>query len=95
MHTEALNLSDYLVVLRWRKWPLLGVTGLLLVISISVALILPAVYRSTAMILIEQKEIPVRADTYISGSYNLYCWLPPAVAGQKSGIAHYGIVEAE
>jgi hypothetical protein len=40
-------------------------------------------------------EIPVRADTYISGSYNLYCWLPPAVAGQKSGIAHYGIVEAE
>jgi hypothetical protein len=40
-------------------------------------------------------EIPVRADTDISGSYNLFCWLPPAVAGQKSGIAHYGIVEAE
>jgi hypothetical protein len=40
-------------------------------------------------------EIPVKADTYISGSYNLNCWLPRTVAGQKSGIAHYGIVEAE
>jgi hypothetical protein len=40
-------------------------------------------------------EIPVKADTYISGSYNLSCWLPRTVAEQKSGIAHYGIVEAE
>jgi hypothetical protein len=40
-------------------------------------------------------EIPVRADTDISGSYNLFCWLPRTVAKQKSGIAHYGIVEAE
>ena len=69
MHTEALNLGNYLVVLRRRKWPLLGVMGLLLVISISVALILPTVYRSTAMILIEQKEIP---EDLVQTTVNLY-----------------------
>jgi len=40
-------------------------------------------------------EFPVQADSFTSGSYNLFCWVPPAVAGQKSGIAHYGIVEAD
>lgn len=69
MHTEALNLGDYLVVLRRRKWPLLGVMGLLLVISISVALILPPVYRSTATILTEQKEIP---EDLVQTTINLY-----------------------
>src|SRR5919198_5438439 len=69
MHTEALNLGEYLTVLRRRKWPLLGVMGLLLVISISVALILPPVYRSTATILTEQKEIP---EDLVQTTINLY-----------------------
>ena len=69
MYTEAPNLNDYLIVLRRRKWPLLGVAGLLLVISVSVALGLPAVYRSTATILIEQKEIP---EDLVQTTINLY-----------------------
>jgi hypothetical protein len=40
-------------------------------------------------------ELPVRADNFTSGSFNLWCLAPKTVAGQKSGIYHYGIVEAE
>jgi hypothetical protein len=40
-------------------------------------------------------ELPVQADTKTSGSYNIWCALPKTVTNQKSGIAHYGIVEAE
>ena len=35
------------------------------------------------------------ADPWLSGSYNLTCILNPPVNGNKSGIAHYGLVEAE
>jgi hypothetical protein len=40
-------------------------------------------------------EIPVQADNFTSGSFNLWCLAPKTVAGKKSGIYHYGIVEAE
>ncbi len=69
MDTEVSSLIDYLVVLRRRKRPLLWVTGLLLVISALVALSLPAVYRSTAMILVEQKEIP---EELVQSTITLY-----------------------
>jgi hypothetical protein len=40
-------------------------------------------------------ELPVQADTYLSGSFFLRCLLNPSVNGNISGIAHYGIVETD
>lgn len=58
MSTNTLDLSDILAVLRRRKFHLIIPTLLVLVIAISIAYGLPAVYRSTATILIEQQDIP-------------------------------------
>ena len=55
---QGKSLSDYWRVLRRRKWLAAGVFFLLLISSVSVALLLPSVYRSTATILIKEQEIP-------------------------------------
>jgi len=50
--------SDYLALLRRRQGMILGMGASLLVASVALAFLLPAVYRSTATILIEEQEIP-------------------------------------
>ena len=55
---EARSLSDYIAILKRRRKPAIFTLALLTVLSIGLALNLPAVYRSTAVILIEQQEIP-------------------------------------
>jgi len=50
--------------------------------------------KNTAPAGLHLLEFDVQADTFIPGSYNLWCLLPKTVAGKKSGIYHYGIVEA-
>lgn len=55
---DTKRLADYLAVLRRRRMLLAGVLVLLLALSIAVAVLLPAVYRSTATILIKEQEIP-------------------------------------
>ncbi|MBX3326361.1 MAG: Wzz/FepE/Etk N-terminal domain-containing protein [Nitrospira sp.] len=50
--------SDYLVLLRRRRTLIVGIGIVLLAASIALAFLLPAVYRSTATILIEEQEIP-------------------------------------
>lgn len=52
------TLADYLGIVRRRKGLLALVFVLLLALSLAVALLLPAVYRSTATILIKEQEIP-------------------------------------
>lgn len=52
------TLSDYLVLLRRRRSLIFGVGAALLAASAALAFLLPAVYRSTATILIEEQEIP-------------------------------------
>src|SRR5262245_187052 len=52
------DLYDYLGLLRRRKTTILMVSVFLLAASVAVAFLLPAVYRSTATILIEEQEIP-------------------------------------
>ncbi len=52
------TLPDYLALLRRRRTLILMVCAVLLVASAAVAFFLPAVYRSTATILIEEQEIP-------------------------------------
>ncbi len=49
---------DFGAVLRRRKWELLGPMLLMLALSVAIAFGLPAVYRSTATILIEAQDIP-------------------------------------
>jgi|CXWL01.1.fsa_nt_gi uncharacterized protein involved in exopolysaccharide biosynthesis len=54
----AKDLYDYLALLRRRKTLILMVAASFLAASAALAFLLPAVYRSTATILIEEQEIP-------------------------------------
>ncbi|MEQ1794880.1 MAG: Wzz/FepE/Etk N-terminal domain-containing protein [Nitrospira sp.] len=58
MDAPAKDLYDYLALLRRRKTLILMVAASLLAASAALAFLLPAVYRSTATILIEEQEIP-------------------------------------
>jgi uncharacterized protein involved in exopolysaccharide biosynthesis len=58
MEAPARDLYDYLALLRRRKTLILMVGASLLAASAALAFLLPAVYRSTATILIEEQEIP-------------------------------------
>ncbi len=55
---EQNNLKDYLEVIKRRKLQLLLTFGVLMLITLLLALGLPSVYRSTATILIEEQDIP-------------------------------------
>lgn len=52
------SVVDYLTLLRRRRTLILAVCAVLLIASAALAFLLPAVYRSTATILIEEQEIP-------------------------------------
>ena len=52
------GLRDYLSVLRRRKVWMIGTAALILMLALSVAFGLPAIYSSTATILIEQQTVP-------------------------------------
>ncbi len=58
MGAPAKDLHEYLTLLRRRKTMILTVAAVLLAASAALAFLLPAVYRSTATILIEEQEIP-------------------------------------
>ena len=54
----AKSFADYLALLGRRRKMMLSVGAMLLAVSAALAFLLPAVYRSTATILIEEQEIP-------------------------------------
>lgn len=58
MGAPAKDLHEYLALLRRRRAMIFTVAAVLLVASAALAYFLPAVYRSTATILIEEQEIP-------------------------------------
>lgn len=58
MGAPAKDLHEYLALLRRRKAMIFTVAAVLLLASAALAYFLPAVYRSTATILIEEQEIP-------------------------------------
>ena len=58
MDAPVKDFYDYLALLRRRKTLILTVAASLLAASAALAFLLPAVYRSTATILIEEQEIP-------------------------------------
>jgi succinoglycan biosynthesis transport protein ExoP len=52
------SLSDYLVILKRRRYQLLMPAAIVIILAVFLALGLPATYTSTATILIEEQEIP-------------------------------------
>ena len=59
MEEDIKSLMDYVQMAKRQKYLILLPMLLLIILSVSVALLLPAVYRSEATILIEQQHIPV------------------------------------
>jgi succinoglycan biosynthesis transport protein ExoP len=58
MEAAQISPKDYVDILKRRKWSLILPTFILIFLSITVALALPSIYKSTATILIEEQDIP-------------------------------------
>ena len=58
MEEEVKGISDYLEILNRHKKLILYPALLLTLVSVAVALLLPATYKSSGLILIESQEIP-------------------------------------
>jgi polysaccharide chain length determinant protein (PEP-CTERM system associated) len=56
--SDGINPAEFLRIWKRRKWSLLITAAVLFGISAVIAFVLPAVYRSTSTILIEDQEIP-------------------------------------
>jgi len=59
MQEQTLSVSDYLAILKRRKWQLIIPAILTFIAATAAAVFLPTRYESTATILIEQQEIPM------------------------------------
>ena len=55
---QAKDIQDYIVAIRKRKTAIFLIFSLVLFLTIAVAFLLPAIYKSGSTILIEQQEIP-------------------------------------
>ena len=69
MEEQTLSPQDYLDILNRRKWILIIPFILIAAVASIIAWVLPAVYQSTATILIEQREIPAE---YVMTSQTSY-----------------------
>jgi uncharacterized protein involved in exopolysaccharide biosynthesis len=58
MQDQGLTLRELIGIARRRAWRIALVAGLVLACGLAAALLWPAVYRSTATILVEEQEIP-------------------------------------
>ncbi|MGD2272965.1 MAG: GNVR domain-containing protein [Desulfobacterales bacterium] len=54
----SVTLSDYILILKRRKWSLILPAFIIFTISAVIAVALPPIYKSTSTILIEEQEIP-------------------------------------
>ena len=52
------DIQDYIIVIRKRKTAIFSIFSVVLFLTVAVAFLLPAIYRSSSTILIEQQEIP-------------------------------------
>lgn len=55
---SAINLGDYLAILKRRKTVIVVASGLLFCLSLAAAILWPPTFKSTATILIEEQEVP-------------------------------------
>ena len=58
MDEQEKDIQDYIVAIRKRKTAIFSIFSVIIFITVSVAYLLPAVYKSSSTILIEQQEIP-------------------------------------
>ncbi len=58
MEEQTISPADYFQIIKNRKWALILPALIIFTISVSVALLLPPVYKSISTILIEEQEIP-------------------------------------
>jgi polysaccharide chain length determinant protein (PEP-CTERM system associated) len=58
MDPSTMTLSDYIEIVKRRRWSLILPTLIVFAISAAIAVSLPPVYKSTSTILIEEQEIP-------------------------------------
>ncbi len=58
MEEQNIEIGDYVGILKRRKWALILPMVVVFGIACAVALLLPAIYKSTATILIEEQDIP-------------------------------------
>ena len=52
------DIQDYIVAVRKRKTAIFSIFSVVLLLTVAIAFLLPAIYRSSSTILIEQQEIP-------------------------------------
>ena len=52
------DIQDYIIAVRKRKTAIISIFSVVLFITVAIAFLLPAVYKSSSTILIEQQEIP-------------------------------------
>ncbi len=69
MEETVLSPSDYLKILKRRVWALVIPFLVIVILAGLVALLLPPVYKSTSVILIEQREIPAE---YVTSSMTTF-----------------------
>jgi len=55
---QAKDIQDYIVAIRKRKTAIFSIFSVVLFLTVAVAFLLPAIYKSGSTILIEQQEIP-------------------------------------
>lgn len=58
MDEKEKDIQDYLIAVRKRKAAIFSIFSMVLLLTVAVAFLLPAIYRSSSTILIEQQEIP-------------------------------------
>jgi polysaccharide chain length determinant protein (PEP-CTERM system associated) len=69
MTQQTFNVSEYIRIIKRRKWSLILPAFIISVIGILVAVLLPPAYKSTSTILIEEQEIPQDLVTTTVTSY--------------------------
>jgi len=52
------DIQDYIIAVRKRKTAIISIFSVILFLTVSIAFLLPAIYKSSSTILIEQQEIP-------------------------------------
>ena len=52
------DIQDYIIAIRKRKTAIISIFSVVLFLTVSIAFLLPAIYKSSSTILIEQQEIP-------------------------------------
>ncbi|MDT8283294.1 MAG: lipopolysaccharide biosynthesis protein, partial [Gammaproteobacteria bacterium] len=55
---QTKDIQDYIIAIRKRKTAIFSIISVVLLVTVLVALLLPAIYKSSSTILIEQQEIP-------------------------------------